>query len=636
MMAVECRDIGTSTVGKAAMTKGMSNFVLVVYSNALGSIILLPFVLSRSLAQMLESTGVKYSSPTLSSAMSNLIPIFTYVLAILIRNAAPFAAMMAVECTDIGISTLSKAAMTKGMSNFVFVVYANALGSLLLLPFVLSRSLAQILESTGVKYSSPTLSSAMGNLVPIFTYVLAIFFRMEELDLRSSSGVAKFLGAWVSVLGAFTVTLYKGQKILSASPLSGIPHQILHSQQPNWVLAGLLLSMAFLSFAVMGIFQWKLERNLNAWKLNPDIELISVVYSAILGCVVHNSVCTWCLKEKGPVFVAMFKPVGIAIAVVMASLFLGEPLYLGSVIGAVVIALGFYTVMWGKIYDDEGVGDGGSGDGGWELGHGGSGHGCRRRAARRRRSAPRRAGEEEEEQVASRRSRRCDGEEEEEQAASRRCDGDERWVAMATRSLSLFILKLWGGGGDGSLKAMSQGYGIELYFDPALENQVLKAWNVLARRQISTHLIEIESRPHITLFSTPFTDPSKLENIVKIFASKQESLPICFSSIGSFPNDNNALFLAPTPSSALLQFHSQLWDAMKKEGIEIGEEYRPDSWIPNCSVAEEVPKSRMAEAFTILRDLKLPVTGYAMDIGLVEFSPVREIFSYMLGNTVEA
>lgn len=79
--------------------------------------------------------------------------------------------------------------------------------------------------------------------------------RMEELDLRSSSGVAKFLGAWVSVLGAFTVTLYKGQKILSASPLSGIPHQILHSQQPNWVLAGLLLSMAFLSFAVMGIFQ---------------------------------------------------------------------------------------------------------------------------------------------------------------------------------------------------------------------------------------------------------------------------------------------------------------------------------------------------------------------------------------------
>lgn len=182
---------------------------------------------------------------------------------------------------------------------------------------------------------------------------------------------------------------------------------------------------------------------------------------------------------------------------------------------------------------------------------------------------------------------------------------------------------------------MSQGYAIELYFDPALENQVLKAWNVLARRQISTQLIEIESRPHITLFSSRFVDPSKLENIVKAFALKQEPLPLSFCSIGSLPSDNNVLFLAPTPSLSLLQFHLQLCDAMKKEGVEIGEEYRPDSWIPYCPVAEEVPRTRMAEAFTVLRDLKLPVTGYAMDIGLVEYSPVRELFSFVLGNTVE-
>lgn len=183
---------------------------------------------------------------------------------------------------------------------------------------------------------------------------------------------------------------------------------------------------------------------------------------------------------------------------------------------------------------------------------------------------------------------------------------------------------------------MSQGYAIELYFDSALENQVLKAWNVLARRQISTQLIEIGSRPHITLFSTPFVDSAKLEFIIKNFAAKQEPLPLSFSSIGCLPNDNNVLFLAPTPSIWLLQFQSQLCDAMKKEGIEIGEDYRPDSWIPYCAVAQELPKVRMAEAFCVLRDLKLPVSGYAMDIGLVEFSPARELFSFVLGNSVEA
>ncbi|KAK4426161.1 hypothetical protein Salat_1384600 [Sesamum alatum] len=178
---------------------------------------------------------------------------------------------------------------------------------------------------------------------------------------------------------------------------------------------------------------------------------------------------------------------------------------------------------------------------------------------------------------------------------------------------------------------MSQGYAIELYFDPALENQVLKAWNVLARRQISTQLIEIESRPHLTLFSSPFMDIAKLENILRNFALKQEPLSLSFSSIGSLPNDNNVLFLGPTPSLSLLQFHSQLCDAMKKEGIEIGDEYRPDKWIPYCPVAEEVPKNRIAEAFTVLRDLKLPVSGYAMEISLVECPPVRELFSVALG-----
>lgn len=86
-----------------------------------------------------------------------------------------------------------------------------------------------------------------------------------------------------------------------------------------------------------------------------------------------------------------------------------------------------------------------------------------------------------------------------------------------------------------STKRMSQGYAIELYFDPALENQVLKAWNVFARRQISTYLINNESRPHITLFSTTSSiDSTKLEPIIKSFSSKQEPISLSFSSIGSF------------------------------------------------------------------------------------------------------
>lgn len=35
--------------------------------------------------------------------------------------------MVTVECLDVGLNTVSKAAMTGGMSDFIFVTYSNAI-----------------------------------------------------------------------------------------------------------------------------------------------------------------------------------------------------------------------------------------------------------------------------------------------------------------------------------------------------------------------------------------------------------------------------------------------------------------------------------------------------------------------------
>nr|DAD31012.1 TPA_asm: hypothetical protein HUJ06_009863 [Nelumbo nucifera] len=115
-------------------------------------------------------------------------------------DAIPFAGMMMVECSSVGLITLSKASMLRGMSNFIFVMYSYALATLLLLPsaFFCRRAtlppitvsllcrlfllgligyLVQVFAYTGINYSSPTLASAMSNLIPAFTFILAIIFR---------------------------------------------------------------------------------------------------------------------------------------------------------------------------------------------------------------------------------------------------------------------------------------------------------------------------------------------------------------------------------------------------------------------------------------------------------------------------
>ncbi|KAK8673536.1 hypothetical protein V6N13_111865 [Hibiscus sabdariffa] len=262
-----------------------------------------------------------------------------------IWSAVPFVAMITVECTDVGLSVISKAALSKGMSNMVSVVYFNALGTLILLPyFIFCRnkqapltlsllwrffllgligSSGQIVFLTGVKFSSSTLSSALVNLIPIFTFLLAVIFRMEKLEKRTSSQ-AKVLGAIVAVTGAFVATLYKGPPVLINSSPSNLLQQPLFSHQSRWIIGGFLILLVCLSSSTWNVLQ------------------------AIFGSLFRIAIHTWCLQKKGPVYVAMFKPLGIPVAVVLSVTFLGESLFLGSVIGSVIILLGFYTVIWGQ------------------------------------------------------------------------------------------------------------------------------------------------------------------------------------------------------------------------------------------------------------------------------------------------
>nr|XP_016470812.1 PREDICTED: WAT1-related protein At3g28050-like isoform X2 [Nicotiana tabacum] len=231
---------------------------------------------------------------------------------------------------------------------------------------------------TGINYSSPTLASAISNLVPAFTFVLAVIFRMEKIELKRSSTRAKVLGTVVSIAGAFVVTLYKGPKLLVAiTSTPNLLYQPLSSSQSNWMLGGLFLTTEYFLVpmwyivqtwimkeypaevtvvffynlcvcclaAIVGFFT---EPDSSKWRIKPDIALASILCSGILGSSLNNTIHTWALRVKGPVYVAMFKPLSIAIAVAMGVIILGDTLYLGSVLGATVIAIGFYTVMWGK------------------------------------------------------------------------------------------------------------------------------------------------------------------------------------------------------------------------------------------------------------------------------------------------
>ncbi|KAI4995145.1 hypothetical protein ZWY2020_035048 [Hordeum vulgare] len=52
-------------------------------------------------------------------------------------------------------------------------------------------------------------------------------------------------------------------------------------------------------------------------------------------------------------FVTMFNPVSTIMVAILAYFIFGENLYVGSIIGGVVVILGLYMLLWGKDKDQE-------------------------------------------------------------------------------------------------------------------------------------------------------------------------------------------------------------------------------------------------------------------------------------------
>ncbi|CAL0312737.1 unnamed protein product [Lupinus luteus] len=325
------------------------------------------------------------------------------------NDVVPFIAIVAVECIVVGVNVLYKAATLQGLSYYVFVVYSFLVSSIVLLfpLFFILRSrgrppfkasiffkifllaaigfVVQLCAAEGIKYTSPTLSSALSILVPAFTFILAAFFRMEKLALRSKSTQAKILGTILSIIGALIVVLYKGPIVLSdsnplQSPATHSPVSL--SSQTNWILGGSLLVAEYLLVPVMYILQSSilnqcpsevivvftyclcatfisapicllLEPNWSAWKITPDIRMVAILGWGILVTCFSALVYAWCLHLKGPVYVSIFKPGSIVIAATLSVIFLGDALYLGTIVGAVILSFGFYAVIWGKAKEEE-------------------------------------------------------------------------------------------------------------------------------------------------------------------------------------------------------------------------------------------------------------------------------------------
>ncbi|XP_022969769.1 WAT1-related protein At5g07050-like [Cucurbita maxima] len=147
---------------------------------------------------------------------------------------APCAAMVLVYIAYGRSHILEKIASDKDLNPLVFIVFRHFIAFLVLAPFayLIDRNkwtsltismtinifLLAILGSTihlnlfyaGISYTSPIVTSTFSNIIPSLTFVMAILFRLERVNIRTARVVLKGLGTILCIGGSFVFTFWKG------------------------------------------------------------------------------------------------------------------------------------------------------------------------------------------------------------------------------------------------------------------------------------------------------------------------------------------------------------------------------------------------------------------------------------------
>ncbi|KAM3275474.1 hypothetical protein ACQJBY_044069 [Aegilops geniculata] len=325
----------------------------------------------------------------------------------------PLAAMVVVQCIYAAMALWAKAMFSRGMSPMVFVVYRQAIATAVLVPITLLANrkrlreivcigttgfalvfLASLVGATanqymyyqGIYLGSSSMATAMTNLIPAITFVLATSVGLESVEIRKPRSMAKIFGTAVCVGGAMVMAFLKGPKLLHQSlgvGGAGLDLNDLLFNSPasrNWVMGALFLVgssscwslwliiqvpicksyvdpltlsawMCFLSTAQMALLNSFVLPGLDAWKIDSLFELMGCVFAGAVGSGVTFYLQSWCITVRGPLYSAMFNPLCTVLTTVLATVILHEQPHIGSLLGAFAVVSGLYIVLWGKAGD---------------------------------------------------------------------------------------------------------------------------------------------------------------------------------------------------------------------------------------------------------------------------------------------
>ncbi|TKY50711.1 WAT1-related protein [Spatholobus suberectus] len=236
----------------------------------------------------------------------------------------PVSIMILVNLALAFVNLLLKKVLNEGMDYMSIITYRQAISFIFMTPiacfydrkhklelhvvclFILSAllgvTLPQYLFLLGLDYTSATFSCAFLNMVPVFTFIMAVPFGIEKVNMQSKSGKAKVLGTCVCIGGALLLVLYKGMPLIN--PQSQDIAKLVINTPPaakleKWIIGSILLTAGCLLWSSWFIIQAKISKKYPCqYSSTAILSLFAAIQSAILTLIIKRNNASWILKGK--------------------------------------------------------------------------------------------------------------------------------------------------------------------------------------------------------------------------------------------------------------------------------------------------------------------------------------------------
>jgi drug/metabolite transporter (DMT)-like permease len=214
----------------------------------------------------------------------------------------------------------------------------------------LGFGLYQILWTTGLTTVAAGDSALIIAATPVLVALLAVVARTDVLTPTKLAGVlVSFVGVAIVIASGPGLTLggsIVGELITLGAALCwsiytayASPYLWRYSplRATTWASLSGTLVLAPIAFLQLGSVEVR--------QLGPDV-VLAILYSGFLAAGISNVIVMNGVKLVGPTRTAALQFLVPAIAVVLAAVFLSEPIRAGQVVGGVVIVAGVLLTRW--------------------------------------------------------------------------------------------------------------------------------------------------------------------------------------------------------------------------------------------------------------------------------------------------